>query len=280
MKILFVNNFSSPDYQNDMVYHGLIENDVEVYETSFPWYMLTSCIEPHNLYGKGFSIFAKLSHTPNVESPETIIDKIQSKFYDLVIYGSIHRDRQYIEEVVKYYSRDKIFFIDGEDGPDYITDVLNYGLYFKRECINNLSIPITFAIPQSQLISNKVDKTKMFAHIKPGDLSTYIFNTESEYYNDYASSLYGITTKKAGWDCMRHYEILANKCIPYFIDLQHCPSLTLSTFPKDIILDSNQYAMNNLEHPNYKELNDELFNYTKSNLTTKHLATYLLNFYN
>jgi len=77
---------------------------------------------------------------------------------------------------------------------------------------------------------------------------------------------------KAGWDCMRHYEILANKCIPYFVNLENCPTLTMVDFPKKIILETNKYAEKNKVHPDYNSINDELFEYTKNNLTTKSLV--------
>jgi hypothetical protein len=47
------------------------------------------------------------------------------------------------------------------------------------------------------------------------------YNTEEEYYNEYKKSYFAITTKKCGWDCMRHYEILANGCIPYFLNIEN-----------------------------------------------------------
>jgi len=76
MKILFINNFSFPDYLNDMVYHGLIDSNFEVYETAYPSYMLSSYPNPKSLYGRGFSIFAKLNHIPKLESTEVILQKI------------------------------------------------------------------------------------------------------------------------------------------------------------------------------------------------------------
>lgn len=276
MKILFINNFNFPDYQNDMVYHGLITSGIEVYETAFPAYMLASHPNPLSLYGKGFSIFAKLHHNPNVEDSKIIYEKITDKFYDCIIFGSAHRDLSYLDTVIKFYSKDKIYFIDGEDGTNYLEFLLDKGIYYKRECTDTKTKPITFAIPESQLISSNVNKTKLFGTIIPGNMSTYIFNNESEYYYDYAISYYGITHKKAGWDCMRHYEILANKSIPFFPDLAQCPKLTLSTFPKEIILETNEYAKNHSLHPNYDLLNNELFTYTKNNLTTKKLIEKIL----
>ena len=218
MKVLFVNYFNFPDYQNDMVYHGLIENGYEVYETAYPAYMMKSHPAPLSLYGRGFSIFAKLEHTPNVESDEVIEDKISNRFYDIVIFGSVHRDLKYLELVKSYYKKHEVHFIDGEDGDGISYSLVPYGTYWKRECNDTNVRAITFAIPESQLITVNTEKTKLFGTIIPGNTETYIFNNEKEYYSDYASSYYGLTHKKAGWDCMRHYEILANKCIPYFVD--------------------------------------------------------------
>ena len=47
---------------------------------------------------------------------------------------------------------------------------------------------------------------------------------EADYYADLQASRYGITTKKAGWDCMRHYELAANGCVPCFRDLAGKPT--------------------------------------------------------
>lgn len=272
MRILFVNGFRFPDYMNDMVYHGLIDSKYEVYETAYPSYMLSSHPNPNSLYGKGFSIFARLNHKVNYESESIIIEKISDKFYDYIIYGSISRDRKYIDEVTKYYPKERVIFIDGEDRVTWVRGLEDKGLYFKRECINAKLIPITFGIPESQLIKETPKKDKLMATIVPGNKSTYIFNDEESYYKDYSQSYYGITTKKAGWDCMRHYEILANKCIPYFPDLESCPSLTLFYFPKEIIEETNMYARENKVPSNYNQINDELFKYTKEHLTTKKLV--------
>lgn len=276
MKVLFVNNFKAPDYQNDIVYHGLVEKGYEVYETSYPSYMLSSYPDPKSLYGKGFTVFAKLTHTPNVDSAETIIDKLRSKFYDIVVYGSVHRDLTYLNEVTTNYPQDRVYFVDGEDHPTCIEELKQKGVYLKRECIDSTSKPITFAIPESQIIKHSPDKLKDFATVIPGDKTTYIFDSEEDYYADYAQSYYGATTKKAGWDCMRHYEILANRCVPYFIDLENCPARTLVLFPKDLILESNRYVKQGQIPSDYSKLNEELFNHTVAKLTTTKLVEYLL----
>jgi hypothetical protein len=68
--------------------------------------------------------------------------------------------------------------------------------------------------------------------------------------------------KKAGWDCMRHYEILGNNCIPYFIDLEDCPKNTLTNLPKELLLKLENY-LNNFDDQKYFSILNELFEYTK-----------------
>jgi hypothetical protein len=82
--------------------------------------------------------------------------------------------------------------------------------------------------------------------------------------------------KKAGWDCLRHYEILANNCIPYFTDLKECPDRTLINLPKELLLEAKELA-HNFDEQKYLIILKELFEYTKQHLTTKQLAQYVLN---
>ena len=95
--------------------------------------------------------------------------------------------------------------------------------------------PISFSIPESKIVSTLQNKTKLISNLIPGNISTYIYNTEEEYYNEYKSSLFATTTKKSGWDCMRHYEILACGAIPYFPNIEKCPENTMAFLPKSLI---------------------------------------------
>lgn len=127
--------------------------------------------------------------------------------------------------------------------------------------------PIGFSIPECKIINHVPEKFKKFATVIPGDLKTYIFETESEYYKDYQMSMFGKTCKKGGWDCLRHYEILANGCIPWFENLDLCPKNTMTHFPKEMV----KNAMNS-ENFDISLLLD----YTRKNLTTKAMAKYIL----
>jgi hypothetical protein len=51
----------------------------------------------------------------------------------------------------------------------------------------------------------------------------YVHTSESEYYSDLQTSLFGVTMKRGGWDCLRHYEIGANGAILCFRHLVEKP---------------------------------------------------------
>lgn len=92
---------------------------------------------------------------------------------------------------------------------------------------------ISFSIPEEKIVKIIPEKTKLFGkHIVdeevaskiPGSYVKYAFNDELEYYNDLQKSKFGITTKRSGWDCLRHYEIAANGSVICFKDLDKKPS--------------------------------------------------------
>jgi hypothetical protein len=284
MKVLYVYNFEYPDYQSDTVYHGLIDSGFEVYETHHPSYMLKSFNNLSGIYGKGFSIFGKLDYIPKVENKETIIDKIKSGFYDFVIYGCVYTHEgmpkrqclDYLAEVKQYYSKDKVHFIDGSDYSwnfAHSEGIAPYGTIWKSQLESiGAANPICFGIPESQLIQENPIKEKIFADIIPGNRKTYVYSDEESYYNDYARSYYGMTWKKGQWNCMRHLEILANKCIPYFPDIEDCPPFVMMDFPKEVFRETNKYARRYEVHPNYEWINNYIFEHTKNNLTTKKIV--------
>jgi hypothetical protein len=100
-------------------------------------------------------------------------------------------------------------------------------------------IPFPYAIPDEYVVAKVPEKTRIFAELDPsfGGKATYKFGAgqQSEYYKHYQESRFAITRKKGGWDCLRHYEILMNGCIPVFEGLEHCPSKTMYFFPKDLV---------------------------------------------
>ena len=80
-------------------------------------------------------------------------------------------------------------------------------------------------------------KSRDFAPMVPLHPETYSFRSEEAYYDQYASSLFGFTMKKSGWDCLRHYEILASGAVPYFFGLDALERLplTMAPFPRALV---------------------------------------------
>ncbi|NOY84610.1 MAG: glycosyltransferase family 1 protein [Nitrospirae bacterium] len=91
--------------------------------------------------------------------------------------------------------------------------------------------PISFSIPKEKIMSHLPNKKNLFPkHIVDQEISEkingnlkYPFKNESDYYADLQSSRFGITTKRGGWDCLRHYEIAANGAVICFKDLDKKP---------------------------------------------------------
>jgi hypothetical protein len=127
------------------------------------------------------------------------------------------------------------------------------GRYFKREWTERtaryryyLSMPgyvanrlpfsralcrTAFSIPEEKIVDAPPLKSKSFPrHVvdeevagRVGAATAYAFDREEDYYEDLQASRFGVTTKRAGWDCLRHYELAANGCVLCFRDLDRKP---------------------------------------------------------
>ena len=290
LKVLFINNFAQPDYLSNMLYLGLADNkDVELYTYAAPFHLMAGIgwddkfIVNSKWEGvvkvPGFTVCGKVNKGPIIDFAECVKQKILNHFYDKIVYSSIWRDQMFLQQVEQVYSKKDVIMIDGDDHELILESVAKKGTYFKRELyFDRCDIkPISMAIPDSILhTGSNTQKTKLFGTVYPGKPETYIFKTEQSYYEDYQKSYFGVTFKKGGWDCLRHYEILGNRCIPYFIDLESCPRNTLSNWPKKLILKTNEYAKNCKVPPEYYELLEELYSYAKQNMTTADLANYVI----
>jgi len=105
--------------------------------------------------------------------------------------------------------------------------------------------------------------------------------------------MFAVTRRKAGWDCMRHLEILANGAVPYFPDLESMPDLTMQHHPKHLyerakkmdgvhydgdILRPSSFFINTsvFSFDQYFALAEETLKYSREHLTTRAMAQYLL----
>ncbi len=261
MKILFYNlapinevsklpASSVSDYQLDLLYHGLVSLGEEVYEEPYMWWTRSfeRREESKDIWGLSYSAYHLLENEWKQAN--------QSDKFDLTIIGlhwTMTKQDAYLEHVVdKALERPeqfgKVIVIDGWD-QDYIyRPVAQKVKYFKRELTleyEDIALPISFAFPEEKIISREQGKNKTYERafsrlipvnqsINPDYMKTYIYKTEEAYYRQYQQSLFGFTSKKGGWDTLRHYEIIANGCVPLFIGLEDCPEKTLFRFPKDL----------------------------------------------
>ena len=58
---------------------------------------------------------------------------------------------------------------------------------------------------------------------------------QAEYYKAYAGARFAVTSKKGGWDCLRHYEIVLAGAMPFFLGIDALPPAAMPTWPRDIV---------------------------------------------
>jgi len=253
LKILYIaGKQRTPDYLCDMVLHGLksLHGD-HVADVHRAWFMYRSDCELRStelkqFHGKGFTLYGLLPDDAGVDRAD-IPAKIRNHWFDIVVYGSAHRCLDYLDMVVQYYPRERVAFIDGEDVVTICTGLTSKGYYFKREhrSLDPVVLPISFAIPAEKIREPRDCKSMDFSPLAPvGKSITHNlqFERESDYYDHYSDCYYALTWKKGGWDCLRHYEIIASGAVPFFVDFQKCPRLTMHTFPKEICLGMMQLS--------------------------------------
>lgn len=94
-------------------------------------------------------------------------------------------------------------------------------------------LPIAFSIPRQKVAGTVPVKTKLFprhvvdaevAERIPGASVSYPFDNETSYISDLRTSAFGITTRRSGWDCLRHYELAASGCALCFRALDQKPA--------------------------------------------------------
>ena len=136
----------------------------------------------------------------------------------------------------------------------------------KDKFKNNKIYNINFAYPtQKFYLYNNVrtnEKKYLFSYIIPGK-SKYNYNKEIDYIKHYSQCYFALTYKKDGWDCLRHYEIIAAGCIPFFLDIDNIPTNVMNIYPKKLIKE----AMNLTGLPTEEYLKNFIIKNDKLNLT-------------
>lgn len=113
-------------------------------------------------------------------------------------------------------------------------------------CQGGLIYPLFIGIPASEFVECVPRKYYGFQggvrdHVSTDAASReYRFGPrdEVEYKRAYREAYFGVTKRKAGWDCLRHYEIMASGSIPFFVGspgLDESPRATLAHWPKALL---------------------------------------------
>ena len=82
------------------------------------------------------------------------------------------------------------------------------------------------------------------APLIPYRYKTYIYKKETDYYDMWQNSLFGVSHAYNNWfESVRYYEMLMNGCIPLILNLKKCPVDTLTQLPKKELFDVfNKYS--------------------------------------
>ena len=285
LKILFLTE-SREDYLADSLLHGLISlgHLVVDYPKKSQLYSYPQVTEDSSfsVRGGGFTLYRLLGE--RMVDRQNIIQKLQHDFFDIVIFGQAWRQWGQLLDLAPFIQNCPVVLLDGDDDDRIFylsgTCIRRYGLhrfplrsnktfYFKRELIHKpistlypfTILPISFSIPSEKIYPQvQRQKTKIFAqHCVDSEVAnyyglstSYAFSDENSYYTDLSRSKYSITTKRGGWDCLRHYEIAAagslicfkeltskpNSCAPHLLRPGH-NCLSYSSL-KDLILQINK----------------------------------------
>jgi hypothetical protein len=248
MRVLYLTT-PGEDYLQDGLLYGLRKRlGADLVDWPRKDVMYTNCAKPASeLYGRGFTLW-KLLPDIEVARPDanaSIHDAATG--FDLLVFASIRRQRSEFAAwsrrrgMARFTDRPTAVFLDGEDKTRLLIPAMLRGKYYKRERTRGtapLTRPISFAIPSEKLVLRvPTDKPRRFAtHVQCDEAyripwiakhceRKYAFDSEGGYRRDLQSSLFGLTMKKAGWDCMRHYEVAANGCVPCFWRLSDKPTV-------------------------------------------------------
>lgn len=209
---------------------------------------------PHlGVRGGGFTLYGLLIEHPGEIDRGHIWRRLEAGLFDAVIISNIWRQWGLLIQLRKLLSGFPLIILDGEDDQRFFplsaTKVRQFGIFnglanllrspttyiFKREITQSSTTwpwnirlnPISFSVPSNSVLNFLPNKIKLFpTHIIDSEVrdyfggsDTYAFDDEAQYRYDLSSARFGITTRRAGWDCLRHYEIASCGTIVCFRDL-------------------------------------------------------------
>jgi hypothetical protein len=290
MKILFISYHGNKcDWLADSLLHGLLSLNYNVEQHPVASRLYKSKIdEDKNDWQEEFKNNYFKTIEGFVPKQTDVKGKIEYKYYDLIIYGCYNFTNTYDELVAKLYHKNQVIYVDGadENSLSLLENRIGKGILFKRELLeNNKNIfPIEFAYPKEKIFQSNPTKKIFSSSIVPGNYDTYVTTSLKDYCEYLQSSIFALTYKKSGWDCMRHYDIIFNKCLPLFQDIEYCPQFTMINHKKNLYKQINNYYQKNinkkieeiLKDLEYIDISTELFEHACNFHTSEYLAKYVM----
>ncbi|CAJ1366247.1 unnamed protein product [Effrenium voratum] len=149
--------------------------------------------------------------------------------------------------------------------------------------------PISYSIPKDRILAEVPQKTALVMNdsMKSFQFKNYKFgpHQEEEYHQHIQQHYFGDTRRKGGFDCLRHYELMANGCVPIFHDLEHLPKSILRTLPRALLLEAKALYGSTLgPGSRYQSLAQEMLTWAqelkrraqKEKISTESAARYIL----
>ena len=213
--------------------------------------------------GGGFTLYGMLKD--DEKTRVGIKKKLEDRWFDCVIFSNVWRQAGLLSDYSDWIKSTKVILLDGDDDNRFYLhtaskrfsrsswNVLkliarsNDVYYVKREltidvkrrieatCGRSIKVLAgSFSIPSTKVEEGVGIRTQILAkHVVDDDVadvfkmrSRFYFSSEMEYQLDLDLSRFGVTTKRGGWDCLRHYELASRGCILCFRDLEKKPLLT------------------------------------------------------
>ena len=262
LRILFLTN-DREDYLADGLLHGLRQLpglevvDYPRKECMYEGGRKCKVAPEFGVRGGGFSLYGLLTEPQGGIDRSFIWQRLAAGWFNAVLISNVWRQWGSLLQWHELLATQPLLLLDGDDDqrlyPRSGTRLRQFGIgtgltnllelpsthMFKRELTNRsrkwglrLNVhPLAFSIPESLISLKLPNKSQLFpSHIVDRDLSNklgasanYVFADEQSYRSDLASSRFGITTRRAGWDCLRHYEIAAAGAVICFRDLAQKP---------------------------------------------------------
>lgn len=233
MKILYIttsNPRAQGDFQENVILHGLrslLGTDLIDFPRKKVMYGDFSETTRDELHGRGFSLYTQPiqdldAKQRNISQVDVILYGVTNA-YGVTDYPNINRFCQHI------------WYVDGHDTSD-----IKKRPCFKRELFQEEEnvYPTGFGIPHYQLRPLSLNKDQKFQKTAPAEAFfkpiviqgprhhyPYTWDQEKEYYEDMQRSWFGLTCQKGGWDCLRHYEIMAAGSLLLFREYDKKPKL-------------------------------------------------------